>query len=116
MSDVVEQRPTKKGEALPQVLDPAHPAYGLETYSVRTAAAYLVCHPAQIYARAAKGELGYRRDGNRRLRFSQADLDAWRQARRVEARTTSARMVTRSSRPVAAPAAVLPLPAKRRFS
>ena len=102
--------------ALPPSLPVDHPDYTRERFSVAEAAAYLLVHVTRIYADAAKGELGYRRDGNRRLRFSQADLDAWRQARRVEARTTPARMVTRSSRPVAAPAAVLPLPAKRRFS
>ena len=72
--------------ALPSPVTPAHPDYEREVYSVAQAAAYLCVHVSRIYADAAARRIGCRRDGRRRLRFSQGDLDRWRQARRVEPR------------------------------
>ncbi len=103
--------------ALPPILEPTDPGYTREVYDVKQAAAYLVVHVSRIYADIAKGELAHRKDGNRRLRFSQADLDAWRLARRVEVRGAVSRE-TRPPvpRPRLLPSADLPLPKVRRFS
>lgn len=61
---------------LPPSLSPEHPDYTRERYSVPQAAAYLLVSPSRIYADTSAGQLAHRKDGNRRLRFSQADLDA----------------------------------------
>lgn len=105
---------------LPPSLAPEHPDYRRERYSVAQAALYLIVHVSRVYADAAAGRLGHRRDGNRRLRFSQADLDEWRTARRVEVRP-QAHQVTAPRAPAPRVPTVTAslesfMPKKRRFS
>lgn len=115
-----------KTVAIPTSVDQAHPDYGRERYSVDEAAAYLLVHVTRIYRDAAAGRLAHRRDGVRRLRFSQADLDAWRAARRREVTDATEKrtahrafvksVVDEALRP--APVVVrqpLPMPARRRL-
>lgn len=71
---------------LPPSLHSDHPDYTRERYTVLQAAQYLQRQRSRIYLAVARGEISYRQDGEVRgtIRFSQADLDAWRQARRHE--------------------------------
>lgn len=101
--------------AMPLVLHADDPAYALERYSVPQAAAYLLVSPSRIYADVSAGRLAHRKDGNRRLRFSQADLDAWRAARRVEVRDRP-RLAAAKASPLASRLRDLPLPKTLRFN
>ena len=76
----------KPAETVPEPVSEGHPLYRDERYTPPQAAAYLHICVDRVYRYAAGGQLGHRRDGRRRLRFSQADLDVWRAAHRVEAR------------------------------
>jgi hypothetical protein len=80
---------------LPASVHPDHPDYTLERYDVRQAAVYLGRAVPFIYGEVAGRRIAYRRDNpenshatkrrtTARIRFSQKDLDAWRDARRVE--------------------------------
>lgn len=60
--------------------------YRLERFTPAQAAGYLHIAIDRVYRYAAGGQIGHVKDGRRRIRFSQADLDLWRQARRVEPR------------------------------
>ncbi len=98
---------------LPPTLAPSDPDYTRERYDVKQAAAYLVVTPTTVYIEANAHALGHRKDGNRRRVFSQADLDAWRAARRVESEDRRPlRPVPRRATRQLAP---LPLPKQRVF-
>ena len=88
---------------MPPVLLPTDPSYTLEVYDVRQAAAFLCVHRSRIYADIAAGLLAHRRDGHRRIRFSQADLDQWRQAKRVEAKPARLTLVANDRRAIRMP-------------
>jgi excisionase family DNA binding protein len=100
---------------MPIVLHTTDPAYTLERYSVPQAAAYLLVSVSRVYADASAGRLAHRKDGNRRLHFSQADLDAWRAPRRVEVRDRP-RLIAAKSAPPAGRLQDLPLPKTLRFN
>lgn len=104
------------GVVLPPLVTPDDPRYGLERFDVRQAAAYLCVHVARIYSDAAAGQLAHRRDSQFRLRFAQADLDAWRQARRREVTPAVAPPMPRPPARAMSTLAVLPPPKKRRFA
>jgi excisionase family DNA binding protein len=98
---------------LPVSVPPGHPDYTRETYSLAQAAAYLCVSATWVYREVAAGQLAHRRHGsgrNARITFSQADLDAWRQSRRVERRAATALGTSASAR-----LQPLPIPARRRF-
>lgn len=83
-------RDPKAPVLMPPLLRPTDPAYTLERYDPRQAAAYLGRSRAKVYRDIANGQLAHRRDGKRGVvRMSQADLDAWREARRREVVPTS---------------------------
>lgn len=101
---------------LPATVHPDDPEYTRERYSVTQAAAYLNRSTDLVYAEASAKRLGHRRDGTRRLFFSQWDLDLWRAARRCEQKGAPAdsQLIGRVTRPRQA-AQDLRLPAVRRF-
>jgi excisionase family DNA binding protein len=88
---------------LPPTLPVNAPDYSRERYDVRAAAEYLAIPVGSLYRETAAGTIACRRTG-RALRFSQADLDAWRQAHRSPVQPASF-----------APAG-LPRPRLRRFA
>lgn len=67
---------------LPELVSESDRRYTLERFSVKEAAGYLSIDQAKVYRLVAAKAIGCRRDGPRRVLFSQADLDAWREARR----------------------------------
>lgn len=72
---------------LPPTLPTGHPDLKRERYNSAQAAIYLDVPVDVIYRAVAKRAIGHRRaSGSRggRVRFSQADLDAYREAQRVE--------------------------------
>lgn len=100
--------------ALPPTLAPSDPNYRRERYSVDQAAVYLEVNRSRIYSLCALGVLAHRVDGGRK-RFSQADLDAWRDACRIEvARPAPAR--PRLATADGAQVVMLPAIKHRRFS
>jgi excisionase family DNA binding protein len=102
---------------MPLLVHAGDPGYVLERFTVKQAANYLSLPVSQVYALAAARAISYRRDTAKgRIRFSQADLDAWREARHVDVAPKFQRS-TSTVRPRARTAvATLPLPAKRRFA
>lgn len=100
---------------LPPVRHESDPLYTREDYSVAAAAAYLHTSHASIYAEAHAGRIGFRRGSMRRLLFSQADLDAYRESRRHPARPAAAPM-GKSRAKAPARTAVLELPKRRVFA
>lgn len=105
----------KRAVVLPPMLTPSDPRYTLETYSVAQAAGYLGIAVCRVYQHASTGELAHLKDGARRLRFSQADLDAWRQRRRVEARAETRTFVPVPVARQREQVGDIPLPRHRRF-
>ena len=99
---------------MPASVTPEHPDYTREVFSVDQAALYLCVDRTRVYADVAAGKLGCRKDGARRYRFSQADLDAWRLAHRIEPRAAKAIRLLSPVRSVGE-RQPLRLPAKRRF-
>ena len=75
---------------LPGLVEPGDRRYALEVLTVKQAALYLGVSVTKVYRELGAGRIGCRRDGRRSVRFSQADLDAWRAAKRVEVATTGA--------------------------
>ena len=72
---------------LPPTLRPSDADYGRERYDTAQAALYLNVPISAVYTAIAGKTIGHRRQGHGRggrVRFSQADLDAWRLAQRVE--------------------------------
>lgn len=105
---------------LPVSLHPTDADYQRERYSVAQAALYLGVSTDVVYAEAAAKRLAHRRSAPKRprtaprvrktsgrLHFAQADLDAWRRARRVEVVTLQA---------VPSKHEGITLPAVRRFA
>lgn len=108
-------RAPKPPDALPETLLPSDPNYGRERYTVTTAALYLSVGRDTVYREAAAGRLGYRRTTPAgELRFSQAHLDLWREARTSPARDAASRKVRAFPDP-APTARPLPVPRERRF-
>lgn len=78
---------------LPPSVHPTDPNYRRPRYTTAEAALYLTISRESLYTAVQRGELGcVKLDGphvvqgsKRRMRFSQADLDAWIDAHRVEA-------------------------------
>jgi excisionase family DNA binding protein len=101
---------TNRDVVVPPTLPPTHPEYGLERYRLEQAARYLRRSVRSLQQDVAKRRIAFRRDG-RRLWFSQADLDAWREAHRVELSPRA--VATVSSGPILH---ALPPVARRRFS
>lgn len=103
---------------LPPTLTPADPDYARERYTTAQAAEYLGLALGRVYTETAGGRLAHRRDGFRGMRFSQADLDAWRTQRRVDAtaRTERPRREPTPTRPVVSRLHELPMPKVRVFS
>lgn len=70
----------------PAILRPSDEAYSLERFDVAQASAYLGLHRKTLYRLVEEQQIGCRRLGERgRLKFSQADLDQWRELHRVDA-------------------------------
>lgn len=100
---------------LPPTLPADHPDYVRERFTVKQAALYLDIKAWHVYAEMAAGRLGYRRDTPRRLRLSQADLDAWRASKRVDVLREPVRVPRHRAAAIRA-LKPLELPAVRRFS
>jgi len=107
--------PASASKFMPSAMAPSDPDYTRELYSVEQAAVYVGVGTWKVYAAVASGELAHRRLG--RIRFSQADLDAWRAANRVEAKSF-ARLLQISSASVDRREQLQPIPRPvvRRFS
>lgn len=102
-----------------EILSPTDPRYTLERFSALQAAGYLTISVDLLYRLIARGEISYRRGTQKhaRIKFSQGDLDSWRNAQRHEATTGPVAKAQRFGR--SAPAAdVRPLPVikNRRFA
>lgn len=72
---------------VPTTLHSSDPNYTRERYSVAQAAVYLDVPVGAVYEAVGKRQIAHRRLGRGRIRFSQADLDAWRRANRIEVHT-----------------------------
>lgn len=84
----------KAPRTLPPTLRSSDADYTRERYDSAQAALYLDVPRDVIYTAIKHRRIGHRRqtaDHGGRVRFSQADLDAWRQAQRVEAAAPNAR-------------------------
>jgi excisionase family DNA binding protein len=68
---------------LPPAVTPNDPEYTRERYSTSQASVYLGVSREFLYRQVEQHRIGHLREG-RMVRLSQADLDAWRQSRRVE--------------------------------
>lgn len=82
---------TRLNIVLPPTLRPSDADYGRERYDTAQAALYLCVSRDVIYTAIKTHSLSHRRHASGRggrVRFSQADLDAWRQAQRVESAPT----------------------------
>lgn len=94
------------GMEAPTSLTPDHPDYTREVYSVKQAAAYLRVSVDRVYEEAAARRLAHRRH-RRTILFSQADLDAWRQAGRVDVAGAPASVATPRPRATAQKSALV---------
>jgi excisionase family DNA binding protein len=68
---------------LPTSLNPGDADYARERYTTSQASVYLGVSREFLYRQIEQRRIGHLRDG-RMVRLSQADLDTWRQNRRVE--------------------------------
>src|SRR5688572_32870812 len=78
---------TARPVELPLTLHVKHPDYTRERYDTAQAALYLNVPISSVYTAIGTKTIGHRRQGHGRggrVRFSQADLDAWRESQRVE--------------------------------
>lgn len=79
-------RKLTRAVALPSSVNPGDPDYARERYTTSQASVYLGVSREFLYRQIEQRLIGHLRDG-RMVRLSQADLDAWRQNRRVEVAT-----------------------------
>lgn len=103
--------------AMPEPVLAHHALYRVERYSVQQAAVYLCTSRARIYQLATEGRIAHGKR-SQKIFFAQADLDAYRESQRVEARVIESprgsRVVKMRRAPV--PAATLPPIKHPRFA